>query len=833
MKKFLLTILSLTCAFLISTSLLLFKNSKCVSANSFDTEYFLPTHPIEFYDLNSPVSISYSSDDYLIISEYEKKEDPLTHQITEYSRLTMFNPQTKEYSLLLENQNVANINSIVKRGDYIYFLDKSLIYYLPVNNLTSAPVSTGVFSSTFFCFVDDMLIVNTNNSLNTYSLSLESGSPVFTQEQNVFGTITTTSGFYSQTDERLYLLETGGNIRYIEPKNDVKAQFLTNVDKSIISITDIENYLYLTANDGLYRLKKEQNATLEKVLETNSSATTLGNLKSPTGLSKKGDNLLIADSELDCIQEFNPATLKFTEFAITTQSTADFRLTYNADKTCLSENYLYVLDDASIKIDDQEQPKRIVRIELDSQTNRYKKIDLTNLYEQNSNFTIKLFTASDDRVLIYDGNDLILYKIEGEESLTLLEEQRTTLTVTSICYLDGTFYYTNTISPLLNEFSTKITALEIANSANGLYENTTYNLTPHNEVISGKALAISVDIFGNVYVVHSTSNDSQNAMLSKIYGGTIKSSVAINFEVVKIQTDFQGNVYLLAKNGDIYKCSPTFEMNKIDYSPCKDDQIKSLALNYHSQEAYLLGNACIYKTVNNSFQIESLDKISADGIDVYKILNEPKFVSINENAKIFKISFDNIKTNSGGKYFDNISPIKNPNTSKAYLVVAELQEYYLVSYSSKFVALVNKTAGAQIINSQDYGDYDLSITTSNDKKYLSNDVKIFAKPLFDDNYSELSLDRGDEVFTLKTLIFNDVKMTLISLEENGNAVGYIVDSYLCDGKTQSTIEKQETTTIIGENADKKALTAVMILIIALTVTLTALFIEKKLLFKEE
>ena len=76
-------------------------------------------------------------------------------------------------------------------------------------------------------------------------------------------------------------------------------------------------------------------------------------------------------------------------------------------------------------------------------------------------------------------------------------------------------------------------------------------------------------------------------------------------------------------------------------------------------------------------------------------------------------------------------------------------------------------------------------------------------------------------------------MTLISLEENGEAIGYIVSGYLCDGIINSNAEQINSQILIGKNAEKRIVTTCMILLIALTITISLIFIENKLLFKKE
>ena len=76
-------------------------------------------------------------------------------------------------------------------------------------------------------------------------------------------------------------------------------------------------------------------------------------------------------------------------------------------------------------------------------------------------------------------------------------------------------------------------------------------------------------------------------------------------------------------------------------------------------------------------------------------------------------------------------------------------------------------------------------------------------------------------------------MTLIATEENGQAIGYVVNGYLCDGIISTDAEKDSSQILLGGNAEKRILTTCMVLLIALTITLALLFIESKLLFNKD
>ena len=75
-------------------------------------------------------------------------------------------------------------------------------------------------------------------------------------------------------------------------------------------------------------------------------------------------------------------------------------------------------------------------------------------------------------------------------------------------------------------------------------------------------------------------------------------------------------------------------------------------------------------------------------------------------------------------------------------------------------------------------------------------------------------------------------MTLIS-DLEGNIKGYVVSGYLTQDNLSEITTDNQTLLVVTSNGSRHFNNTLMILVIALTVTLVALFIEKKLLFDKE
>ncbi len=840
-KGAILTILSL----LITTLFIgLFSINKNVvlaeSDNLFESEYFMPSSPIEFYDLQSPIAISYSSDGFLIVSEYAQSSEFPQDDTKSFNRLTIFNPKfgyktINGYGVLNGHKSIFSINQVKKYGDYVYYLSGSIIYRLNVNNLDAEPENTQITSSTFFDFYDKTLITNSNNDIKLYSVIEENGDVKFTLNENLsFFTGKTTLGIITENSVIYYY---DSNVNTLFSYNDgSQTKKEIAVINSINHFTKLGDYIYYTSiNEGLFRIDLKNLNKIEKILNVDVNLTTLGGLNTPQGLAVKGNNLLIADSSLNAIQEIDGTTNDFTTFAITTESTANFRLTYNASNIYLSENYLYVLDNSNVSTDSSLTKKRIIRTYTNQSKKTYTKLDLTKFYEEDDNFDVVSFVASDEYLLIFTGEKLILFEIDNDELFLRFSINDTSITSTT--YLDGSFYYTNN-SIKDNKSLININKIEVPSKNNNLSD---INVEKINEGFEteGTCEKMTVDIFGNIYMV---VKNADKTLLIRFFRQP-NFITEISSEVVSIQTDFSGNVYLLNADNSIRKyTSSNGNVSYKDFKISSNDLIKDFAITYRHDNAFILSKGYVLKTINNSLEIQNMSKISANLVDNEGLLENPKFVYVSKGVKMFKVETTNFNVENGNKYFKEITPITNPNTENVYIVISELEDYYLVSCSQDFVALVRKTSvdydysfnsDASLISREDYEKYGIEITDLNKTKIISNDTFVFSKPIYNKIYNVNSLQKSTSVYAVKQIKFNNQTLTLVSTNENSNPIGFVVNGYLIDNELEDVNYLDESKTIIGGEYKKKITTSIMIALIALTITLTALFIEYKLLFKKD
>ncbi|MBR5439606.1 MAG: hypothetical protein IKV61_05260 [Clostridia bacterium] len=801
-----------------------------------NTVFYLPSSPIEFYDLTAPVGITYNNGNYAFSEYYDDKED----NKNDVNSIIVYNSTTKSYVKVFDDSSIKNISNVALYNNFLFYVSGSEIYYIDINNITKKPVNTGVFSSTYISVNENVIITNTNNSIKVYELSTFDGAPVFTFRYSIMA-----ESFIGYIDggKNIYYQNANG-FYYYSIETSTIYEIFKGENKSAISITDIGNNLYYTTTDGLYELEKGENKTPKLLLGVDKTSNSLGFLNSPQGVTSKDGKLLISDNKLNCIQEFDVQLNCFTNFAITTEATANYRLTSDASNISLSENYIYVLDKTTL--DNSQNAKRLLKKSIEN-VNEYERIDLSFLYKDNDNYQIEKIVCSNEHVLIYDGTNLTLYK-QTENSLESIYTVKNEA-ITSISYLDGNFYYTHTAkSPELTHDYTKVYQISLPNEANNLEALEVQQLTSGEE-IKGIVNSMTVDVFGNVYLLYKDSSEATQYKLARYYANTLNSitTLSLNANPIKINCDFAGNVYLLLENNKVVKYvlnsqNTAYEATSYSINLAGGTTVKDFCLSYKSDSVYYLSNACILKNEDNLLNVSNLNLISAENVNEKAILNDVSFLTLKKNAKIFKIELDNYKEIDGKKYFNNITPITELNTSKCYPIISEIDsDYYLISYSGSVLALVRKTsvsqtltsgADASIIDKNSYSSYGITETQYNgEEMFISNTEYVFAKPIYNSSYLLYSIEKGTKIYLIKEYCFNNTKYTLISLSKNGEPYGYVPSGYLTNSVDYKNEPYLTTTNKIGENSQKSVTDALMIMLIGLTITLTALFIEYKLLFK--
>ena len=851
-KKLLLLIFSLTFTVFLSVSVLALNkiSSSANTGGKTNTTMFMPASRLEFYDLNSPQAICFS-DGYMVISEYHKNELGV-----QTNKLIVYNPTNDTYEVNL-SEKLVNVTCVAKYENYLLLLIDSTIFTLDLNNVTADPIDTSIRVGKSFSVNKNVVATNTSSGIYKYNVSLDNeakGGIKFTQFDYNYVTGVLSCLLTDNGDFYYFVSGTGLIRRDTYKAETIIYKSVPELDITPSHMAELGNYIYFTTPSGLYKVEKKENAELIKVIPVSNDGG-LGSLSSPSGITVKDGKLLVADTTLNCIQEIDPNSDAFTEFAITTESTADYRLTNNAESLSVSDNYIYAIDNATISNGETEPIKRLVKISLDSTKKSYEKFDLTSVYNEYGNITSIKYAASDTHVMLAINNKVALYKQVEGKPITLTKIAEYNNSARTLYYLDNDFYFTSDYIDVYNANASyvqlyKVTLPTTDNElASPVLSNISANIDGEtfSKAIYGSSFDLTVDIFGNVYVAVSyeeleEGNDTPTTKykLYRCYGNSVVASNEFTFKPLGIETDFAGNVYTLTENNLVKKFNYSTEVTIENFTinSVNDYPLKDIALNYRSENAYFLSNACILTTTDKNLNIQNLLRVSADSVNSTLLQTNPTFITVDKNAKLFKVTIGDYIEENGKKYFKTIESISNPNTERIYLIIADIDDdYYLISYSNKFTALVKKSSvqinsSTSIVPPENYSALGITVEDLlNDSYYITNNVNYFSRPIFDDNYIIGSVQENNSVLASKKVAFNGKTFILIS-NANGEYLGYVPEGYLVKSyPTKVETEVKNNDTVYG-NGEKRTKNVLMVMIIAFTLTALALILEHKLLFKK-
>ncbi|MBQ3234792.1 MAG: hypothetical protein IJA97_01365, partial [Clostridia bacterium] len=602
MKKLLIFTLSLITVLFTSVACMLsgaFSRVKAeeITPTSTPVDTFLPSSALQLYDLKSPVSVSYSESGYLVITEHVGSTDGSSL----FDRISVYDPTTKKYSAIPDHSTIYNVTHATEWNGFVFYLSGSKLYYVPTTDLTTTPSDTVVTSSNFFMVKDDFLITNTNNTIVIYTVSIEGGVPKF--EKTSTHNFTTKNAFISKDNNVYYLF--GGKLYCFDSASST-SYTVANVSVDVNYMAEYGGYIYLTSGSGVYRVAKGKGQSLELITPVTENVNSLGYVANPQGITVMGDTLLIADPTNKSIQGITESG-EFTDFAITTEATADYRLTNNASHLSLSENYVYALDDGA-QNGEGISYKRIVKTAIDKNAeNRYQSISLAPLYVGEEAIDVKYLACSDTHVAIYHGKKLSLYDITSGTLESVYETESES--VTSLFYLDGEFYYTDYALLYFGYNAVNINKIILPSLDNEHTDIIVEKVNDQTE-IKGVAINACVDVFGNFYLSVGETADGEPQKLIKYSNGTATELCSIDKKFTSFKADFAGNVYGLYSDGTVYKYSYNLGENAI--SSYKFDTtlpIKNIELNYKSNLCYALSNACILRTEGDVMKIANLSEV--------------------------------------------------------------------------------------------------------------------------------------------------------------------------------------------------------------------------------
>lgn len=772
MKKITALAAIILCAFA-----LVFGAAKTVKAdeqeteNIVNTEIFLPTTYLQYYKLENPYAIcrqAYKGKELVAISH--KGAIVVYYDEKFYKR---------DISELSSEQGVPSLQ--LYKEEYLLFSAQSKLYSIFVGDLESGEelsyktvkCNGETVSANDFSVCGDKVAVITSNTLDFYAIISDASGIALVKENGL--NMNGLNSVLLSKNGSTYFAKDDDNIYVYDGENPQKLVSATVV-RSIAESGDIDDKtLYYSCLGGVYSVdltsEQKESVPVKEVSPKTDPDKDLGKLWDPQGICLTGKGIWVVDGEICAVQEIDLSKKEFTDFAITTNSRAVNRLSMNAKGITVDDGNIYALDE-----------NRIVVVE-----NAYGGKDERTYRRINLNVFPDKFAVGDGFVTYSAGRKVYLGKIpqpeEGQAEITLeeiplIKGETDSDVVVDICYKDGAFFV---LSNVLDNQKTYPIIYKIDLSA----ENKTLGAFYNKKITEEKANRIAVDVFGSVYVSVTDPSGTKYSFytVTPEKATKILTDYTPDGEIIKMQTDFDGKLYLLSADGKV-TCLDVAEngsyaekfVKSIKKSPNLENSgvgnPVSFAMDENSDKAYFIfGGLILSSSEKTDLNIATVNTISVPGGFTYAFDLSGSFGTLRENSKLFSVDPANIS----GEYF----------SYQSYFTRTQADDYAFIRISDRFSLAIKRGVSAIVRNSDITGQF--AADEISGEYYSLVAFRTYSLPVLEETYyAELSVDAKQKISVAGEVEFNGVKFVAVCKD---NVYGYIPYSFLTERISKAQNEK--------------------------------------------
>lgn len=723
------------------------------SSDKVQTGIFLPTSYLQYYKLDNPYALCRYKDDSEDFVAISQKNSIVIYRDEKFSKIDLVNESDKPVTTLQRYDN------------YLLYLYKSVVWALDISEFGSvnwvAPEAEKISnpsspfnilaSNSSFSVCEDKIVCFDSDFIYLYKISTDSFGGLKVDEITKTPQESVTKLLLSQNG-MVYFAKSAQKGIFVWDGNTVSTFNAEASTVRTLAESDDGETLYYSCAEGIYSLDiHTATSTLIKEVTTNSTNPDLGAIYEPQGICLFEDKLWVVDSEINAVQEIDLANEnEFTQFAITTNSTAVNRLTSGVKDITVDKDVIYALDSG-----------RIVAIkDIDSLDRKYSRINLGYA-------PVNEFSAGNGYVCYSNGNVVnicnvepldeegIEYSISTHKSLTFTDASQ----IIDISYSEGYFYvcftatYDNVNHPCIYRINTK-TEYFLAEQI--IFEQT--------EV--GSAIEVTADVFGTVYYC---SRNASNYEFYSFEANELKLVAKRPYEsnLLNLQTDFDGKLYALYENNaiDIIEYG-SVTSKTLETSPNLGEinPAKSMCLSYKSQTAYFIFEGLILSSSNVAdLNISTPHTISIPQDFSLAYNSNQQFASVKEGAKLFEIDV----TELDGEYFKFIDNFEadSPET-----------DYAVIPLNDKYSLLIKDGVSAVARNSDVLSTR--SAEAENLKKYAVVAFTPYSIPVLEAPYKNAE---GIAKYQLTEIVgkitFNEINYYIVKC---GETYGYVPDTFVVD-----------------------------------------------------
>ena len=721
-------------------------------SSAIETQLFMPKTELEYKELNSPID-AYSDDNVTAIIENSQDY----HVITVVTKNGYYDTSA--------NSDKGNLLGVRK------FNDQNLLY-ANAGDLFALDVST--FASTEITF-DNKKGVSIFDIAGEYLVTaLNTEMALYKIDEDLSARFVLSKTIQDKSPVAITAIEDDVVI-FMVCKDSVDGKFyLSKLSKNALAelpqklapvspshMIANNEFVYYLDNGSVYRISVNGGQPQLLTVETN-DAYDLGNIVTPSGLSFKGNNLLLTDTTLNAIQEFEIVgdKLVFTGYAITKDKTAYNRISdtvleiekYGDTVATLDANKLSIIN-AGKDFDayDKDSYKDYFKADLGGEMPNAFALGngtalLSFIKEQETNFaSLKLLNLNSGELL----------DVSGFESTTFID----------LTYQSGYYYV----------LASKGTSYKIYKAQEN---DQTFTFTETAIPVTLNSKMIAVDVFNNVYVV-----DNVNHKISKyaVSGGKAIAQYSFQDNIKKITTDLGGGIFAL-KDSSILHLDKNGSWQDLAISPSainKSAILKSFAMDFISKDVYFIydNEEFVYKTTNlNNFAISALNVpdtyvTTANNAD----FDAFKAYKPTDNANVYSID----KTDSEFIYKELVSE------REQYALITEVLQTDAFGRELKLFALAGQDH-VTLINQTECVAVDVNAKDAPEKAFITTAVHAYYMPILtdDDGYSltdadnKIRLAKNTEIAPIKSFDFLDLSYYFASVTvEDVTYYGYIPKNF--------------------------------------------------------
>ncbi|MBR5192098.1 MAG: hypothetical protein IKW33_01645 [Clostridia bacterium] len=474
-------------------------------------------------------------------------------------------------------------------------------------------------------------------------------------------------------------------------------------------------YVYYTQGQKVYRVSVNGGESTELALLVDNDFD-LGSLQSPSGICFKDNNLLITDSSLRAIQEFEVTannTLNFTGFAIAKNKTAFNRIGQTATEIEKYGKTIAVKDKDKITIFNGEEHK--------------------NYFVNDFKCNIDMFALGEKSMLFYDNTEKSLTYFDIATGNTLSWNNNNLGRVTDVCYSNGKYYVVSyDLENVVRVFTTLETLTGFGFNPIIINDNIRFGTTNPQ---------IVVDTDGSIYL---TSAQHEGSIIKYSLADNYQTftTIATNVDVAKIKklnVDLCENVFALMPNNFILKINENgveqLNVNLLLESiyGVASAEINSFALDYEEEKVYFIlnGEETIFTTTKltnvalNSLQFNSNPFEEKSSTDIENL----KIYQVKPNSTLYLIDINGLRFDYKGLF---------TNTENQFIKLDSIT-YSNVNFVALAVQSEYGTAVSVLAKEKDLTEVNAISQSNLERSYVSTNVCAYYLPL---------ITEGD-VFTLK------------------------------------------------------------------------------------